>query len=63
MKTTLFFVCGAIGILGGIFGKDFQAADGETGLPYDEKIPKLRGRIISFAVGIFFLILGIASLI
>jgi hypothetical protein len=58
-----FVVFGCLAIVGGIFGKDFYAADVITLGAYKQKSPKWFGRLVFIVVGIFLWVLGIKFLL
>jgi hypothetical protein len=54
-------IVGLIAILVGIFGKTFYSADVWGGSIGDTSIPRWLGRLLAVGVGIFLLVVGIAS--
>lgn len=64
MIATLMLVFGALGIIGGIFGKDFRATDVITLHEFkDKKLPTWLGRVISIVAGVGLIAIGIKMLI
>jgi len=56
-------VCGVVAITVGIFGKEFYAADIDSGGAYKQKRSRRFGRIFSITVGVLFIGVGIKLLL
>ena len=54
---------GCIAILGGIFGRNFYAADPETGAAYKQQSSVWSGRFVCITAGVFLIAVGIGLIV
>lgn len=52
-------IFGCLAIIGGIFGKEFYAADGEGLGPFKQKVSTWSGRVVFVLVGVGLIATGI----